>query len=954
MAEALGTVATIIQLVDTALKAREYIKDFRDAPKEQLKLFSEMEGLRPLLAELLKRVVDNPSSDTFQQMSGPLNIFKTTMDEFTKKLGPRDDMSKLTRKIIWTLWSKKEAIGYLEELERIKTTINGWFMMGLLDLSRKHQEEVLLSIKDVAHEQREHIGAEKRRAILDWMSPLEFLQRQGDVFSTLQPGTGKWLLADTQFQDWESGSGKILWCPGMPGAGKTVLVSLVFNHLEVQAQNNNIGLACVYLNHKETETQTLPNLLGGLWKQLMVDNHIPPAVDALYDYHCERRTRPHLDEFCKTLNFAITQYPKVYFIIDALDEYPEDIRHSFLECLVTLGPKVNIMMTSRPHIGLDSVFPDLKILEIQATEDDICKYLTMQIKHSPRLSKHIKSRPELQDEIQAKIVDNCQGMFLLAKLHIESLASKNTVKAVRDALQHLPKNLKQTYDEAIERIKLQREEDRDLGLLALTWVANAKRLLSVSELQEALAIEEDSTFLDPDNLHDIGMILSACAGLITVDETLSVVRLVHYTTQGYLDSIQSNQFPLAQTKIVSACLTYLSFKEFENLPKYSNKQTMMIQKYPFLEYAQYWLLHAKGQPELELQNRMMVFLITEAPRWYNLGIWDSVHPWNDRFKAGQGQKNRYCSSLWLSATCNLEIIAGCILAPSGVAPETKDQALYGASYHGHMQMVQLLLDNSADLNTQGGACGNALQAASLNGHELVVQLLINKGADVNAQGGVYGNAVQAASLNGHELVVQLLINKGVDVNAQLGYGGYFGNALQAASYKGHELVVQLLIDKGADVNAQGGKLGNALQAASYKGHELVVQLLIDKGADVSKQGGEYGNALQAASYRGHEVVVQLLIVKGADVSAQGGKYGNALQAASYRGHEVVVQLLIDKGADVSAQGGKYGNALQAASLNGHELVVQLLIDKGADVSEQGGEYRNALQAASYTGHEVVI
>ncbi|KAJ6579054.1 hypothetical protein DFH09DRAFT_808820, partial [Mycena vulgaris] len=119
------------------------------------------------------------------------------------------------------------------------------------------------------------LKAKKRQAIFDWISPLEFLQWQMDVFSALQPGTGEWLLADAKFQDWESGFGKILWCPGMSGAGKTVLASLVFHQLEVRSRNSNSGLACIYLNHKETETQTLANLLVGLWKQLILEKSIP-------------------------------------------------------------------------------------------------------------------------------------------------------------------------------------------------------------------------------------------------------------------------------------------------------------------------------------------------------------------------------------------------------------------------------------------------------------------------------------------------------------------------------------------------------------------------------------------------------------------------------------------------------------------------------------------------------
>ena len=213
--------------------------------------------------------------------------------------------------------------------------------------------------------------------------------------------------------------------------------------------------------------------------------------------------------------------------------------------------------------------------------------------------------------------------------------------------------------------------------------------------------------------------------------------------------------------------------------------------------------------------------------------------------------------------------------------------LYYALLAGLSEASYKLLEMRADINAQGGECGNALQAASYGGHEVIAKHLIQKGADVHAQGGRYGNALQAASYGGHEGMTKLLIEKGADVNAQ---GGFFGNALYAASSQGHEAVAKLLIKEGADVNAQGQFHGNALQAASYGGHEAIAKLLIDKGADVNAQGGHYGNALQAASLKGHEAISKLLIKKGADVDVQGGCYGNALQAASYGGHKAVTHI----------------------------------------------------------------
>ncbi|KAJ7929455.1 hypothetical protein B0H13DRAFT_1573164, partial [Mycena leptocephala] len=82
-------------------------------------------------------------------------------------------------------------------------------------------------------------------------------------------GTVDWLLAHPHFKNWKSSAGSVLWCRGMAGAGKTVLTSLVVHHLSSQPEDKNYGVACIYLNHKETESQTPENLLGGLWRQLI-------------------------------------------------------------------------------------------------------------------------------------------------------------------------------------------------------------------------------------------------------------------------------------------------------------------------------------------------------------------------------------------------------------------------------------------------------------------------------------------------------------------------------------------------------------------------------------------------------------------------------------------------------------------------------------------------------------
>jgi hypothetical protein len=45
----------------------------------------------------------------------------------------------------------------------------------------------------------------------------------------------------------------------------------------------------------------------------------------------------------------------------------------------------------------------------------------------------------------------------------------------------------------------------------------------------------------------------------------------------------------------------------------------------------------------------------------------------------------------------------------------------------------MLLDEGADVNTQGGVHGNALQAAWVEGHEKIVDVLVNTKAKISAQ-----------------------------------------------------------------------------------------------------------------------------------------------------------------------------------------------------------------------------
>lgn len=110
--------------------------------------------------------------------------------------------------------------------------------------------------------------------------------------------------------------------------------------------------------------------------------------------------------------------------------------------------------------------------------------------------------------------------FLLAHLHTDSLLDKRTVKDVKTTLASLTKGaaaLDAAYGEALQRIEGQLDNDRELAKRVLSWITLAKRPLTTAEIYYALAVEPDTTEIDPENVYNTEDLVSVYADLVVVD-----------------------------------------------------------------------------------------------------------------------------------------------------------------------------------------------------------------------------------------------------------------------------------------------------------------------------------------------------------------------------------------------------------------------------------------------------
>jgi Cdc6-like AAA superfamily ATPase len=257
------------------------------------------------------------------------------------------------------------------------------------------------------------------QTLLDWITPMDYGAQQSDFISRRQEGTGQWLIDSAAFQTWLDRRGQTLFCPGIPGAGKTILTSIVVENLDMRFQDNlSVGVAYLYCNFQRQDEQKAEDLLASLLKQLAQrQSSLPDSVKCLYERHKGKQTRPSLDEVSRTLSSVATLYSSVFIIVDALDECQVSggCRAKFLAEIFSLQAKygVNLFATSRLIPEITERFKESISLEIRASEEDVRRYLDG---HMLQLPGFVIKSPELQEEIKTEIVRSVDGMYAVSFL----------------------------------------------------------------------------------------------------------------------------------------------------------------------------------------------------------------------------------------------------------------------------------------------------------------------------------------------------------------------------------------------------------------------------------------------------------------------------------------------------------------------------------------------------------
>ncbi|KAL4795116.1 kinase-like domain-containing protein [Aspergillus venezuelensis] len=393
----------------------------------------------------------------------------------------------------------------------------------------------------------------------------------------------------------------------------------------------------------------------------------------------------------------------LYVIIDALDEFGESEEDyvPFLSALRSIGPQVKVLCTSRFLTTFENHFHLAEKLEILAQSEDIKRYLESRISGHPRLSKHVRADPKLMEEIVTAIIEESQGMFLLAELQLTSLSTKINRKEVRLSLRCLPTTLDATYSEALRRIYSQGAEAADLMNYTLFSIIVASRSLTVLELQRMYATQ----YFDS-----------------------QTVRPVHYTAQSYFERSHPEKLVKTREALKLASLAYLNLDIFSTgVCTTDADMHRRLEEYPFLVYAaMYWGSDVDNPETTDIVGTDGETALIRAAA------------------SGQAENVRVLLDL------------GAMLAAHDHMSKT---ALQRAAKNGLNDIVQHLLDRGVDANLKTHSEWTPLMSAVLSGNTKVVEVPVQAGALLHAETSWGDSALSIATRNGQEGIAYYLADK---------------------------------------------------------------------------------------------------------------------------------------------------------------------------------------------------
>ncbi|KAM5374731.1 hypothetical protein ACJZ2D_006375 [Fusarium nematophilum] len=560
--------------------------------------------------------------------------------------------------------------------------------------------------------------------ILDWLTAgiSRALYQNDECLSQATPDTGYWLLQSDKFQQWVQEKGTYLFCPGIPGAGKTVMTAMVVHELAARFQNDeSIAIASVFCSsNSDLQGLTLvDDLLVHILLQLAQRlSSVPACLLSLYHDHKEGQIPPQIEDVRETLRSMTALFSKAFIFVDAIDECQAADELLYELEYIAGEPGTKLFITSRfvPAIQKRLIGPLRQEIEIRANFNDVVRCVDARLAEADHLS------PQLQSEIKTRVLTHFDGMFFFVRAFLNAVLEEVTVEDLRSRLRDAAETACDSlYSGIIHDVQELSGHKKDSVLRILTWLTLTTEPLTAVQLEYVLVAHSDPGL----EVLSVQSVLDLCHGLIQETESSPhIFRFCHATARSYFQRNRQQWLPDGQMNIARLCLECLSVGACGTGPCLTDEEfDQRLDQYPLYSYAaRNWGHHARHAPSLQLD--VLRFLQNKAFVESSIQALFVSEP---RGEKGLSQIfPRQMTALHLAALFG---IVNAMDALPRINPDIDAQDTFGrtplfyAAMNGHEDAIRWLMTNKSDPNVKDKDGKTPLSEAWDKGHEAVLEIL---------------------------------------------------------------------------------------------------------------------------------------------------------------------------------------------------------------------------------------
>ncbi|KAL7964407.1 hypothetical protein HDV63DRAFT_415383 [Trichoderma sp. SZMC 28014] len=464
---------------------------------------------------------------------------------------------------------------------------------------------------------------------------------RNDKVGDRTPGTLDWFLRHDLYRGWKSSdSSSGLWIQGSPGQGKTMLAKFILDTLEESVSSSEIPSAVIYFffYDQDESYRTAGAAMRSLIKQVL--HLIPDAFQIItqtFDIESSDISDNSLRDILKDL-LQTSQLSTIYCVIDGLDECQNDGSRKMLLDLIVSNlrqsstrrnssiPTLKTLLTSRPTVDIHGELYHLPSIQLKANHEDLEIFIKSKV-------QDLRFHENLKQKAIHLLSSRVEQTFLWISIVLKRLKVATPLLSearMEEMINESPSDLEKLFENIINRIR----EAKDItAQKLLVWAVYGRRPLTLAELEEAIAIQDDSTSKGSTKKYSVALTetgVTTATGVI-LEIIDGKIHLVHQSakdfllTSGHLAEFAFCTSLHPSSYLAKVCMTYLCFTDIIEPRSYRNDHSLNkgnIQ-YPFLQYAaRNWYRHLELKDDINRFARL-ISRLTE-PKSPALLTWGAV------------------------------------------------------------------------------------------------------------------------------------------------------------------------------------------------------------------------------------------------------------------------------------------------------------------------------------------